>query len=537
MGKGRQQSLLPLSVVDNTHFDGQTMAPELAPYAGRDREISAGNLRNHLWISLYFKYLPIESISISSLKPEAILVEEKRQARILVCNQVAERLGIRPGLSVKAALAMAPELAITHRDIRLEKRVLQRLATWATRYTPAVSIDSSNVLLLDVHASLKFFGGLPKLWELLRSDLDRWGYRTIMACAPTALASVWLARTGEHDDRAIPQYSRARLAALPVTCLRWPEKIRKMLREMGVGTLGECVRLPRDGLARRIGPEKLCELDRGFGMQPESREFYRPPRRFHAQLELPAETSNCQLLLESLKRLLGNLKSFLRANQNAVQVLWIHLQHYERPSSLLRVGLLQPVMNTDYLLQLARIRFTDSCFPAPVISMTLQADPVTIPTAARQDLFDSSAAHGAGVVELLEQLQTRLGSQAVYGIRPAPEHRPELAWKAVRLCDEDSQQPGRAVSGAMSDESAYDRVSSRPLWMLAEPRALAMVAGRPVFQGELNLEGNPERIETGWWDGRDVRRDYYRARNSHGMRLWVFQDCRESRWYLHGLFG
>jgi protein ImuB len=64
-----------------------------------------------------------------------------------------------------------------------------------------------------------------------------------------------------------------------------------------------------------------------------------------------------------------------------------------------------------------------------------------------------------------------------------------------------------------------------------------MVAGRPVFQGELSLEDNPERIETGWWDGQDVRRDYYRAWNHRGMRLWVFKDCRESCWYLHGLFG
>ena len=270
MGKGKQQALLPLSVVGNARFDSQAMAPELAPYAGRDREIPLGNLHHHLWISLYFKYLPIESTSISSSGPAAVLVEQKHKVRILVCNQVAERLGIRPGLSLNAALAMVPALAIRHRDIRLETRVLQRLATWATRFTPAVSIDSSNVLLLDVHASLKFFGGLSQLWELLIGDLDRWGHRATLACAPTALAAIWLARTGDHADRAVPQYSRSRLAALPVACLCWPEKIQKMLREMGVTTLGECVRLPRDGLAHRIGPEKLRELDQGFGLQPDT---------------------------------------------------------------------------------------------------------------------------------------------------------------------------------------------------------------------------------------------------------------------------
>ena len=534
MGKGKQQSLLPLSVVGNARSESQGMAPELAPYTNRGRELPVLNSHNHLWISIYFKYLSIESISISNLKPEAILEEQKHQARILVCNQAAEQLGIRSGLSVKAALALVPELTITRRDIRLETRVLQRLATWATRFTPAVSVDSSNVLLLDVHASLKFFGGLPKLWELLIGDLDRWGYRATFACAPTALASIWLARASDQGEREVPQYSRHRLAALSVACLRWPENIQKMLREIGVGTLGECVRLPRDGLARRIGPEKLCELDQGFGLQPESREFYRPARRFHAELELPAETSDSQRLLESLGRLLASLKIFMRENQSAVQVLWIRFHYYDKPPQLLRIGLLQAVIDTDYLLDLARIRFADNYFSAPVVSIALQADPVTIHTATKQDLFDCNAAHGAGVVELLEQLQVRLGSQAVHGIRPAPEHRPESAWNVVRPCDEDSKA---IIKKTRPGKSTYDRAACRPLWMLTEPRALPMVAGRPVFQGELSLEDNPERIETGWWDGQDVRRDYYRAWNHRGMRLWVFKDCRESCWYLHGLFG
>ena len=532
MGSGKQHSLLPLSVVGNGHFNNRALSPEPLPSTGRGGEIPVDASSGHLWISLYFKYLPIEVILNSRIKPEAILVEQKRQARILVGNQVAGQLGIRPGLSVKAAMAMVPDLAIAHRDVRLEARTLQRLAAWAARFTPAVSIDSSNVLLLDVQASLKFFGGLSKLWGLLRSGFDRWGYRVTVACAPTALASIWLARAGEPDDRGIPQYSRERLAALPIACLRWPENIERMLKEMGVGTLGECIRLPRDGFARRIGQEKLRQLDQGFGMQPELREFYRSPRRFYAELELPAETANCQLLLESLERLLSDLKAFLLANQNAVQVLWIHLRHYGKPPTLLRIGLLQPATDTGYLLNLARIRFTETQFSAPVISMALQADPVTVQAASGPDLLGCSTDPNMGTLELLEQLQARLGSQAIYGIRPVPEHRPESAWTAASLWLEDS----RSVSGT-SDKSGYDRVAHRPLWMLAEPLALPMAEGRPVFRGELNLEGDPERIETGWWDGRDVRRDYYRAWNRHGMRLWIFQDCRESRWYLHGLFG
>ena len=45
-----------------------------------------------------------------------------------------------------------------------------------------------------------------------------------------------------------------------------------------------------------------------------------------------------------------------------------------------------------------------------------------------------------------------------------------------------------------------------------------------------------ERIESGWWDGKGVARDYYIA-CPHGARLWVFQERRSKRWYVHGVFA
>ena len=35
----------------------------------------------------------------------------------------------------------------------------------------------------------------------------------------------------------------------------------------------------------------------------------------------------------------------------------------------------------------------------------------------------------------------------------------------------------------------------------------------------------PERIESGWWDGADVRRDYYVASDARGARLWIYREC------------
>jgi protein ImuB len=46
----------------------------------------------------------------------------------------------------------------------------------------------------------------------------------------------------------------------------------------------------------------------------------------------------------------------------------------------------------------------------------------------------------------------------------------------------------------------------------------------------------PERIETGWWRGQDVRRDYYAVATQAGSRFWIFRRREDSRWFLHGCF-
>ena len=76
------------------------------------------------------------------------------------------------------------------------------------------------------------------------------------------------------------------------------------------------------------------------------------------------------------------------------------------------------------------------------------------------------------------------------------------------------------------------------MWLLQRPHRLILEAGHPVLQGSLELTAGPERIEAGWWDGEEVRRDYYVAANPRGETFWIFREHRDlSAWYLHGVFA
>ncbi|MGI9309044.1 MAG: hypothetical protein ACR2P6_07270, partial [Gammaproteobacteria bacterium] len=62
----------------------------------------------HLWLCLYFHALPLEVLSEAADQPCAVCVDQRQQSRILNCNRAAAELGVRPGLPVNAALALAP---------------------------------------------------------------------------------------------------------------------------------------------------------------------------------------------------------------------------------------------------------------------------------------------------------------------------------------------------------------------------------------------------------------------------------------------
>jgi protein ImuB len=77
----------------------------------------------------------------------------------------------------------------------------------------------------------------------------------------------------------------------------------------------------------------------------------------------------------------------------------------------------------------------------------------------------------------------------------------------------------------------------RPVWLLNEPAKLRDKDVEQLHRCRSMLEEGPERIESGWWDGKDVARDYYIVRQAGGARLWIFQERRSQCWYVHGVFA
>jgi len=406
---------------------------------------------------------------------------------------------------------------------------LQRFSVVAQRFTSFVSLEPPNALLLDIKGSVRLFGSLERLHARIDAAWQENGVRVQSATAPSTLAALWCARAGYQilvEDSAL---LAGRLHHLPIACTAWGPERLQTLKAMGVTYLGELLRLPRAGLARRLGPDAVLDLDIALARQPAPRRALVPRERFRERIDLETEIDQVAHLEPAVEALTRRCAQFLRERQVGVQALELKLWHRAGPVMRVRAGFAGVTGERRRLSDVLAQKLTQLELAAPVRAVELisgRLQPLTY------------AGHCDGAPQLVERLRARLGENAVYGVCVIAEHRPEAAYRRIyelRLAATPSRTAALNLAATLNLAAAVrDCDVQRPVWLLHEPE--------PLPYGALILEQGPERIESGWWDGKGVTRDYYIARRNrdhpgHGARLWVFQERRSNHWYVHGVFA
>jgi protein ImuB len=435
-----------------------------------------------------------------------------------------------------AAHALSNELWAGVHLPGIDEEQLAGLAERAGRFTPRVSLAPPDGLLLEVRGSLHLFAGVAGLRAALTDECRQLQVQPVLAFAPTPLAALTAARA----QRALEVLQAAQLigalAPLPLSALRWPPDTLERLQRMGVRTIGAVLRLPRAGFARRFGAAQLAMLDALTGRTPDVRAVHQARARFRRRRDLDYELQSHALLLAALTPLFAQLGAFLEARQCGVVELECRLIHRQAPVSRCVLRLASPFSDARRLSELLGGQLQALQLPEPVRACELRAAAL-VPYAPQSAALWQPGEHGGGAGRetygFIERLRTRLGPTAVQGLTLLPGHRPERAWA---LTGPPAVAPERRAALELAPE--FSAPQRRPLWLLKTPRPLGVRDGLPRRRGPLRLVSEPERIESGWWDGGEIARDYYTALDIHGVRLWVFRErAAPHGWFLHGVFG
>ncbi len=473
-----------------------------------------------LWMALYFPALPLEVFSPVDQRDLAFAISQQTHGRELItrCNEQALQLGIRPGLPIPAAHALAPQLKIRRRNPEKEAEALQTLALWAHQFSSRICFEPL-VLLLEVGSSLRLFGGLEPLQQQLIAGLKDLQHQAQTAIAPTPMAAALLSRCNPGQT-ALTQKSLLQLTQqIPLTQLTRDKKARDLINHIGLQTIGDCLALPRAELARRTQPRFTQLFDQLLGHRSDPRPLWQAPDTFSQRLELAAEIEHQHALIFPARRLITALCGYLRGRGAGTQHLSWQLEHRERAPTDFEQGLALPAREADHMLDMFRERIEHLQLAEPVVAIRLQIDHWSEFEEQTLTLLEQQKSRAEAT--LLERLCNRLGKQQVQGICSVADYRPECAW---RFCP-----PG-------SEGSPHNGNQRHPLWLLEHPLELDASQGLPTYGGPLDLHSSAERVETGWWDDADVTRDYYIARNLLGERLWIFCDRRTRNWFLQGRF-
>ncbi|MGE5169658.1 MAG: Y-family DNA polymerase [Rudaea sp.] len=504
-----------------------------------------------LWACLLLPSLPLD-VFARALAPDAaacpfVVASGGRYPRVVAANAAARAAGIRREQLVSAALALAPDIALRDRDPAAEAAALTDVATSLLAFTPQVSLAPPNAVLADIEASVRLFGGLPRLLERLDAQARARGYDTMLALAPTPLAALLLARAGHavpvRECAALP----AALAPLPLALLDLEPATHATLAAAGVTTFGALHALPRAGLARRFDPAVVDMLDRALGRAADPRMPYCPPPHFARRLPLPAPIDRIEALAFGVNRLVHDLADWLLARGLGVARMALTLVHERHlrergiASTQVTFALGAPARAPAHLQAVLRERLARVTLPGPVEALVLESAE-TAPLSGRNlGLLPEDEAN-AVAVPLVERLRSRLGDGAVAALAAEPEHRPEYAAREVPAGDVDAKRtPAQRAAGARRADASHAAAgvidAPRPVWLLDEAHPL----GAAFEEKPWVLRDGPERIESGWWDGRDCRRDYFVAENPQGELVWIYRDHRygtdDGDWFLHGLFA
>lgn len=468
-----------------------------------------------LWACILLPQLAMDGVQRHRANPDeplALLTGSPQRRIVQAVNPAAHALGLKPGQSLTAAQALTRGFATAEYDLAAIERLQQFLAAWAYGFSAQVSLHYPRCLLLEVQSSLGLFGPWPRFEARLRAELSALAFQHRIAVAPNPAAARVLVNIGDGLMAGDGQTLRQMLDPLPVDRLGLGATVTTACNRMGLRQLRQLLALPRDSLARRFPAEVLRHLDTLLGQRPLALDFYTPADVFDARIELNFEVESHQALLFPLRRLTADLAAYLAGRDSGVQRFALYLEHRVGADTQVNVGLLSAERDPGMLFELTRGRLEHQQLPAPVLAVRLVARELPAFAPQHQQLFDERPQQNQPWEQLRERLRARLGDDALYDLGAKADHRPERAWM------NELTSPLLPPSGP------------RPGWLLSEPQ--------PLHGASLRILAGPERIESGWWDGEDIRRDYYVVQTRAGQRGWAYRPVgSDGPLLLHGWFA
>jgi protein ImuB len=466
------------------------------------------------------------------------------------------------------AQALARDLKVAVYESAADRQALVKLAESCERFSPRVALeegDEPESLLLDISNLEHLCGDEAKLVGQVEKFFTRRGYHVRLAVAETVGAAWAAAHFADEGDCKLQNEKckmqnadsfetnlQFAISSMPIEALRIAADTTALLRELGIETIDQLLALPRESLTSRFGEDLLRRLDQ---LTRQGRELIEPQRglpALAASYALEEPTGDRSVLMQVLGQLVDQLSQQLAARDEGAVLLVGLLRCTDRQEVPLRIGLLQPSASARQLLELIELHLETVRLADEVDRVELRATVVGRLGERQRELFAGRwPTDPHQLAMLVNRLSSRLGCEHVLRAELRASPLPERAAKLVpvtQLKVKKLQNAKYKLKNANWRSSAIKNLQSpRPIVLYSEPQARKVMCVAPdgppqcVWMNQrrervVSCVG-PERIETLWWRGPSMRRDYYRVATESGEHLWMFRRLADGKWFAHGEFA
>lgn len=500
--------------------------------------------------------------------PAAVVARDKPQAEILWVSPEARRAGVRPGMRYAQGLSLVADLraaVVSPTEIQAEVVELVRLLHGFSPYVE-VSSEEHGVFWLDASGLSSLF---PSLWDWAKA---LWGAMVgrgrratvVVGFRRFAVYAVARAREGIHL-LATPEEEEAALHRVELARLRLDPDLYDILARLGLRTLGDFLRLPAQGVSRRLGEaaHRLHALASGSIHDPFVPT--RPKETVACLIQIEEPEGDSVRLLFLVRRHLHRLLWQLSQRAEALRELeirflmdsqgspgkWVRSHDEEagpgppqegeggpqggglpRRTGVWRTDRIRPAAPTldeRLIMELVRLRLEAVPVPAPASEMGLTAFGAPADKRQLQIFLDTPRRDLAAADRALARLRAELGDEAVVRARLTEGHLPEarFSWEPLEHLKGPNPRPNTRPVLVRRLYTPAIPLGTRPRH---EPDGWIV---RDLRCGPVVRMWGPYTVSGGWWRT-EVHRSYYFLETLRGDILWVYYDGPRRRWFLHG---
>ena len=496
------------------------------------------------FISVWFRHLTTDwqIIRKPELKdlPFVFVQPDHGKLMIVAANATAEKHGVCTGMAAADAKAFIPGLKVFDDKPGRSNKLLKGLGEWCIRYSPIVSIQAPDGLLLDISGCAHLWGGEHGCLKDIVNRLKGKGYDVRAAIADT-IGTAWaIARFGKVTPIIEPGAQVNALLPLPPAALRLDPLILQRLQKLGLRQINSFMGMPRSVLRRRFGEELLFRLGQALGDEEEVIIPLRPIEPYHERLPCMEPIRTATGIEIAIQKLLEALCKRLKDEGKGLRKAVLTCYRIDGKIVKAEIGTNTASHHIAHLFKLFELKIA-SIEPALGIELFVLEAPKTEDADEMQEALwiAKTGLLDNAVAELLDRVAGKVGANTIHRYLPEEHFWPERSIKSVSSLNDNP-----AIS--------WPDNKPRPVRLLPKPELVEVSAPIPDYPPMLFKYKNkvhhikrsdgPERIEREWWIDGGEHRDYYNVEDQDGQRYWLFRLGHYSadfsyQWFIHGFFA